>query len=349
MIDLNQSFMDHNPSPVIGVDLEGDLIYINSAAKGLLESMDRTEAEFNEILPPNFAEINQNCKAAEIGIPVTRMEFPGKVILWTPFFTGDAYQVLYSGVDITRMHRNEVALIHAKEKAEEGERIKAAFLDNMSHEIRTPLNSLLGFMNILADELSTDLSENQQFYFKLIQENGFRLERTMREILDISHFGSGSYEISIEPVDVTSYLEILLQEYDEMIKSKGLRKVMQIPEEKVEIRTDKYCFYQAITHLIDNAVKYTKSGSLYITLTPEKEHLTLKISDTGEGMSEELQRQIFLPFSQGSIGHKKHYQGIGLGLSLVRAYLDAISAHINLESAPGRGSHYTLTIPYHLA
>lgn len=345
MHDLNHQFLEQNPSPIVCVDLSGKLIYLNKSAKKLLASQSWSESEFRKVLPPKYGDINQNCKDAEIGIPVTRMEFSNKVILWTPFFNSDKTEVLYSGVDITRMQRNEIALIHAKEKAEEGERLKAAFLDNMSHEIRTPLNSLLGFMNILHEELNQSLNEDQRFYFKLISENGFRLERTMREILDISHFGSGSYELNLQQFDIARRIRGIAESYTQQIRDKELDLEMIMPEGNMLFLTDLYCLDQAVTHLVDNAVKYTDAGKIFISLTPKEEGAELIIRDTGKGIPEALQRQIFVPFSQGSAGHSKQYQGIGLGLSLVRAYLDAISARIDLESAPDQGCQYTIFIP----
>ena len=343
--DPYRSFLDHNPSPLIAVTLDGRLQTLNQAALKLLEAQDLEESEFAQVLPPNFVEIIQNCKDAEIGIPVTRMDFNHGSILWTPFFNEELDQVFYSGVDITRMQRNELALIQAKEKAEEGDRLKAAFLNNISHEIRTPLNSLLGFMNLLREELLVVLNEDQKVYFDLIQTNGFRLERTMREILDISHFSSGSYEVNLQEIDIAGLVWKIFSENEPALREKGLNADMQIPDEAILIHSDLYCLSQMITHLMDNAIKYTDIGVISISLKVMEDRVDFRLEDTGPGMDEFLQRHIFVPFSQGSMGYSKHYQGIGLGLALVRAYADTISATIDLDSEPGQGSRYQIIIP----
>ncbi len=343
--DLIQKFMDNNPSPVVQVALDGTLLSLNSAAREFLESQGWSEKEYTNILPPNFHEINLNCKAAEIGLPVTTMEFSITSILWTPFFNEDMDRVVYTGVDITRMRRNEIALIRAKEQAEEGERLKAAFLDNMSHEIRTPLNSLLGFMNLLNIELIDILNEDQKFYFDLIQTNGLRLERTMREILDISNFSSGTYEPTFIDLDLASLIRGIIQNHTPKITEKELDANIDIPDTPMMIHSDLYCLTQMITHLLENAIIYTAAGSIGISLVSTDDWLEIRIDDTGIGMDEDQQRQIFVPFSQGSIGHTKQHQGIGLGLALVRSYCDTISARIDLVSEKDRGSHYTISIP----
>ena len=333
------------PGPVIIVDLEGSLIHLNPAARSFLSLQDLSEHGFSKLLPPNYIEINLNCQAAEVTIPATRMEFSNAVILWTTFFSDDFSQVIYQGVNITRMHRNEIALLEAKEKAEEGEKLKAAFLDNMSHEIRTPLNSLLGFLNILSDELSHSLSEDQKFYFDLINQNGNRLERTMRELLDISHFSSGTYQGQQRSVDVGSLVKQIINERQADISDKGIKLALHFSENETFITTDDYCLTQAVTHLIDNAVKYTDAGQILVGVSNKAQQVEIRIEDTGSGMNDEMQRHIFVAFNQGTMGHTKQFQGIGLGLSLVRVYLDEIKATIDLDSEIGEGSRFKIWIP----
>ncbi len=343
-IQLETSLVEHHPGPTLVVDLEGNLNYLNLACKSFLQKRGLEIEQFGEILPPDFLDIILNCKAAEVAIPVTRIEYPERVLLWTAFFGDSQEDVIYQAIDITRLHRNEVALRAAKDKAEEGEKLKAAFLDNMSHEIRTPLNSLLGFMGLLSDELKETLNEDQTFYFDLIQQNGDRLARTMQEILDISHFSSGTYEVKTETFDIVESVRNQINEKISEASSKGLEVKQQLPEEPMMVTTDEYCLRQTISHLIDNAVKYTEEGHILIAVASNDQHIELRIEDTGPGMDEEMQRRIFVAFNQGTIGHSKQYQGIGLGLSLVRVYLDTIGARVDLESSMGEGSRFNIQV-----
>ncbi len=339
------NYLERNPSPIIIVDLTGSLIYLNQATQDFLGKLGLDESAFPDLLPPNFIDIFQNCKAAAVSIPSTRIEYADRVIIWSSFFSENMQEVMYQGMDITRLHRNELALRAAKEKAEEGEKLKAAFLDNMSHEIRTPLNSLLGFMGLLGDELEGNLSEDQHFYFELIQENGNRLARTMQEILDISHFSSGTYEVKMETIDVGALIKEHTDNTLDQAKAKGLQFLIDLPVQELLATTDPYCLNQTISHLLDNAVKYTLEGHVSVKLQKTDAGTEIRIEDSGPGMDDEMQRSIFMAFNQGSIGHSKQYQGIGLGLSLVRVYLDTIGATVDLDSVIGDGSRFKITIP----
>ena len=339
------SFMQHHPGPILIVDLQGDLRYLNPSSEKFLKKSGRDAAQFGEILPPDFLDIIHNCKAAEVGIPVTRMEYPERVLLWTAYFGETMEEVVYQGVDITRLHRNEIALRAAKEKAEEGEKLKAAFLDNMSHEIRTPLNSLLGFMGLLSEELEGSLNADQVFYFDLIQKNGDRLARTMQEILDISHFSTGTYEVKKESVDIVDILQLQIEAKTDEAEVKGLEVRQEIPDHQLFAHTDEYCLRQTLAHLIDNAIKYTDTGHILVKVSQAENSIQINIEDSGPGMDDEMQRRIFVAFNQGSLGHSKQYQGIGLGLSLVRVYLDTIGATVDLDSNLGEGSRFQIQIP----
>ena len=340
-----KALMDQNPGPVLVVDLTGKYKYSNVAFNEFLRKRNLDQSEFPLVLPPDYINIFRNCKEAEVSIPVTQMEYAEKAILWTTYFSEDMSEVIYQGVDITHLHRNEIALITAKEKAEEGEKLKTAFLDNMSHEIRTPLNSLLGFMNLLSEELMEILNEDQKFYFDLIHQNGDRLARTMEEILDISHFSSGTYELKLQPVDVSQIVMLRLEERRSDIEAKGLILTIDMPQQNLVVPTDEYCLERTVGHLIDNAIKYTESGHIAVGVKQKGDCIEILVEDSGPGMSDDMQRLIFVAFNQGTIGHSKKYQGIGLGLSLVRLYMDAIRATVDLESSLGKGSRFILCIP----
>ena len=344
-IQNQTSILDLHPGPVIIVNLDGSLKYLNPACQHFLEKRELDISDYAQVLPPEYVDIFTNCKAAEVAIPATRIEYPERVILWTAFFGEDMTEVIYQGVDITRLHRNEIALRAAKEKAEEGEKLKAAFLDNMSHEIRTPLNSLLGFMGLLSDELKDNLNEDQSFYFDLIQQNGDRLARTMQEILDISHFGSGTYQVKKEKVDIAALVKDQMNEKLSQAEAKGLKVDIQITHDDMSVEIDQYCLKNTLAHLVDNAVKYTDEGHVLVAVAKADKHIEIRIEDSGPGMDDEMQRRIFVAFNQGTIGHSKQYQGIGLGLSLVRVYLDAIGATVDLDSSIGAGSRFKISIP----
>ena len=336
---------DVNPDPIVQVDLDGELVYINAAAINLLGTDADPVADYKHLLPPDYIELNRNCQLAEIPIPASEMEIRRRTYQWRPFLVPAAGIIHYVGFDITNHVRAEDRLRQARDKAQAGEIAKAAFLDNMTHEIRTPLNSLLGFMRMLAEELVETLNDDQRMYFDLVQQNGNRLERTMREILDASLIAAGNLEIELETVDLRDMVTAAAERIVPEAEAKGLELHYDQPSDPVKARIDTYCFEQGLDHLLDNAVKYTDGGSVTLSLETAEKVVRLVVRDTGAGMSEAYQARIFTPFNQESFGHSKHFQGIGLGLTLVRGYLDAMGANIDLDSAEGKGSTFTISLP----
>ncbi len=336
--------VDLNPNPILQVTSSGEIHYINPAAIRLLNGLGYSVDQYVLLLPPNFIEIAANCLVAETAIPATQMLLGDRYVLWSSFFFDDNNKIEFHGMDVTRMVRVEKSLRESKQKAEEGEKLKAAFLDNMSHEIRTPLNSLLGFMNLLYGELIDTLADDQRMYFDMINQNGNRLERTMREILDISHFSSGTYRKKISSIHIGDLLKQVVDDKLTESKEKKLTFGLSVTGENLTVLTDEYCLTQAVTHLIDNAIKYTDKGSVKVGVSRNDKEILISIKDTGPGIEEKVQRQIFVAFNQGTTGHSKQYQGIGLGLSLVRVYLDTIGARVDLDSELGKGSHFKICI-----
>ncbi|NWF89793.1 MAG: PAS domain S-box protein [Ignavibacteriaceae bacterium] len=245
-------------------------------------------------------------------------------------------------IDITERKSVERELIFAKEKAEESDRLKSAFLAQMSHEIRTPLNVILTAMSIIQDELN-NTDEDSKEIIDSVSSAGKRLQRTIDLILNISAVQSGSYAHQFVSLDLDKELTGLLSEFKTIANEKGLSISYTNKTKNGEIKADHYSVVQIFQNLIDNAIKYTLKGSIDIYLEElSKDRLQVIIKDTGIGISKDYIGNLFSPFSQEDVGHKREFEGNGLGLALVKKYVEINDAEITVDSVKDKGSTFTV-------
>ena len=251
-------------------------------------------------------------------------------------------EMLCINYDITPLKETEQKLIIARDKAEELDRLKSAFLANMSHEIRTPLNAIVGFSSLLAE---TDSRSERQEYIKIVQENNELLLQLISDILDLSKIEAGTFNFVYTNVDVN-------ETCSEIIKSMGMKvgKGVELIFEEIlpecYIYTDKNRFTQVISNFINNALKFTRQGT--ITLGYEQiSHQKIKfyVRDTGMGIPEEKQKSVFERF----VKLNTFVQGTGLGLSICKSIVSQMGGEIGVDSTEGVGSCFWFTHPYHAA
>lgn len=251
-------------------------------------------------------------------------------------------EMLCINYDITPLKETEQKLIIARDKAEELDRLKSAFLANMSHEIRTPLNAIVGFSSLLAE---TDSRSERQEYIKIVQENNELLLQLISDILDLSKIEAGTFNFVYTNVDVN-------ETCSEIIKSMGMKvgKGVELIFEEIlpecYIYTDKNRFTQVISNFINNALKFTRQGT--ITLGYEQiSHQKIKfyVHDTGMGIPEEKQKSVFERF----VKLNTFVQGTGLGLSICKSIVSQMGGEIGVDSTEGVGSCFWFTHPYHAA
>jgi PAS domain S-box-containing protein len=256
--------------------------------------------------------------------------------------TGKPSHFIEQVIDITERKRVEKELILAKEKAEESDRLKSAFLAQMSHEIRTPLNVILTAMNLIHDDLD-DTDEDTKMILDSVSSAGKRLQRTIDLILSISAVQSGSYSPEIKDFDLDKQLIVLVEEFKTFENEKDI-KISYINKSKYSvISADYYSVMQIFQNLIGNAIKYTLKGTVKVILEDfNKEKLQVVVQDTGIGISKEYISKLFAPFSQEDVGYKREFEGNGLGLALVKKYVEINNADILVESEKDRGSTFTV-------
>ena len=241
--------------------------------------------------------------------------------------------------------RNQEALLIAKEKAEESDRLKSSFLANMSHEIRTPLNGILGFMELLTDN---DIdSEDREEYFSIIRNNSDRLLNTINDIIDISKIEAQQMTTFIEEVDICQRLENLWKFFKPEAESRGLSlELLHVIDKNFVIKTDKDKFDAILTNLIKNAVKYTEKGFIKVSCRRMYKSIEICVEDSGIGISADCLESVFDRFTQTHDNLNRGYEGSGLGLAISKAYAEMIDASIWVESEIGKGSKFHLKMPF---
>ena len=248
--------------------------------------------------------------------------------------------------DITNIKKAEVDLIKAKDKAEESDRLKSAFLANMSHEIRTPMNGIIGFTSILKE---ADLSGDERSkYIKIIEKSGERMLGTINDIIDFSRIESGEVKTRIKPLNINSLLESLYDFFEPEADKKKLKLIFKsgLDNAAAEIKTDPEKLHAIFTNLIKNALKFTDEGSVEFGYTHENKNIHYYVKDTGQGIGKQKIESIFDRFIQEDDAYTRTQQGSGLGLSIVKAYVELLGGKIWVESVKGEGSTFHFTIPY---
>ncbi len=240
----------------------------------------------------------------------------------------------------------EEDLREALNKAEESDRLKSAFLANMSHEIRTPMNGIMSFINLLSKPKLT--GEEQQAYIDIIKKSSDRMLNTVNDLIDISLIESNQVKVINEKVNVNEQLENLYAFFKPEADGKGidLGIVTTLPSGESVIVTDPGKFYSIMTNLINNAIKFTIKGSVVFGYKKNDGILEFYVRDTGIGISKDKQQIIFDRFVQADTSLTRQHEGVGLGLSITKAYVKMLGGKLWLVSEPGKGTTFRFTLPY---
>jgi CheY-like chemotaxis protein len=237
-------------------------------------------------------------------------------------------------------------LIEAKEKAEESDRLKMAFLANISHEIRTPMNGIMGFANILKNN---ELENNdRQKFLDIIEKSGHRMLDTINDLIYIAEIESGQVTLHNNICNVNDILTTLFDFFQPQAHDKNLQLVLMepVPAHMAIINTDHSKINSVLTNLIKNAIKFTRQGKIEVGCTIVKGMLEFMVRDTGIGIPVPRHEAIFRRFEQADMEEARHYQGSGLGLAIAKAYVQMMGGMIWVESKPGAGSIFRFTIPF---
>lgn len=261
---------------------------------------------------------------------------------------GKPLRMVGTHTDISERKKIEEELLHAKEKAEKSDKFKSEFLAQMSHEIRSPINVILNFVSLLKDELNNKLDPELANSFDYIDNGGRRIIRTIDMILNMSEIQTGIFELNPAPRHLTDdIMRNLILEYKTQAKMKGLELNLNSSIVKNQlINVDEYSVSQIFSNLIDNAIKYTRKGSINVNVySDDNKFICAEVEDTGIGISEEYIPSLFDAFTQEESGYSRKFEGNGLGLALVKRYCEMNNALIIVESSKNKGTKFIVKFP----
>lgn len=338
-------FAEYDPDPVIRFDYEGVVRIINQLGNEF--------TEYNSNSRKNIKSLFPELKGVDIQYIIDNEE----KYIFTATRGSKYFKFTLTGIpklrigqiygtDITELKEKETQLLTALEKAEESEKLKSYFLSQMSHEIRTPLNAILGFTDVLKHELGDDVPAELGPVFDSIEKSGRRLYRTIDLNLNMSTILSGGFKLLIQKAMIDDTLQPIILEYRAYAKEKHLIFEYRDLTDRIPYSLDVYTFQMIATNIIDNAVKYTREGSIFVEVRIlNDEMLYFYVRDSGIGMSLDFKNKLFLPFIQEEMGYSRAYEGNGLGLALCKRLLDLINGSIEVQSEKGVGSTFIVKIP----
>jgi len=251
--------------------------------------------------------------------------------------------------DVTLLKQVENDLRHAKNLAESANVAKSAFLANMSHELRTPLNAVIGYAEMLEEELADLQEETLSADARKIRAAGKHLLELINDILDLSKIEAGKMDLLIETIELGSLIEDVCTTIRPLIEKNGNTLVVDCPPGLPPLEADLVKVRQSLLNLLSNASKFTRGGRIVLQVAPQDNRdgrwLTFAVSDTGIGMTEEQIGRLFQPFSQADASTTRQFGGTGLGLAITRRFCRMMGGEVMVTSEIGLGTTFTIFLP----
>ena len=242
-------------------------------------------------------------------------------------------------IDITMRHEMQQELISEREKALQAAKFMNEFLANMSHEIRTPLAGVIGFAEVLEEELP----EEHQEVAKIISSGGNRLLNTLNSVLDFARLQAQSPSILLTPTNIANRVEEQCRLLKPLADQKDLHMGFSATDREIYALVDTNFLDRIISNLLSNAIKYTEEGSIKVLVTKENDMVAIKVEDTGIGIDQGFLPYLFEPFRQEHMGDNRPFEGVGLGLSITKRLVDLMEGEIDIQSTPGEGTCFTVS------
>ena len=262
---------------------------------------------------------------------------------YSPFVDeeGEVSMVLGFGVDVSELSVCREELRSAEEEARKAARLKEALIQNVSHEIRTPLSSIIA----TAQMLQPDVPDIIRDFLENIEQSGHRLAETLNEMLDLAGLQSESLEIRPEILNLSAEMMEFGRASRSAFERRGLFLRVTANEPEILVRADHDALYRCIKSIVDNAAKFTSEGGVLVEVSSSVEFAYIRVIDTGVGIGEEIQDDVFEAFSQAESGMDRAFEGIGLGLTVTRRLLSMMDGDVRVHSRKGSGSSFVVRLP----
>lgn len=355
------TILDATPDFVGIADTDGNSIFMNNAGKKMLGfevDYDATKIKIGDSHPEWARNIVLNeglPTAAREGawmgetalLNKNGNEIPlSQIIIAHKSDKGEVKYFSTIGRDITERKKFENELVISKNKAEEMNEVKTIFFANMSHELRTPFVGIIGYAELLYEELENP--EHKEMAEGILSTSN-RMMDTLTKILRLSKLEIQDEEIKLKEVDINTMLDAVYNNFYPAAKKKNLLFEKSVDDSLTTLPTDKDVLHDILSNLLNNAVNYTNEGKISLTaekkIIEEKDFCCIKVEDTGIGIPEDKKDLVWLEFRQVSEGRTRNYQGTGLGLTIVKKNTELLGGQISFESEEGKGTTFTLLLP----
>jgi PAS domain S-box-containing protein len=356
------------PDGIIEADAEGRILTANQAAQTLF-GYSRDELlrlNVDDLVPSALRGGHAAHRAKYYASPTTRpmgrnliltalrrdgSEVPVEISL-SPVYAEDGLHVTAIIRDMTdrrgweeKLRMANLELEARNREVERANQLKSEFLASMSHELRTPLHTIIGFSELLAEELEGPLNDKQKRFVSHVHKDAIHLLELINDVLDLSKIESGRLELEIREIDVASVLGDTLEGIEHAASGKNIKIENTVPP-GLHALADRVRLREILTNLLSNAVKFTpEGGSVEIHGTGEHGFARIEVRDTGIGISDDDQQVIFEKFRQVGATTKGVREGTGLGLAIVKNLVEMQGGTVSVRSAPGKGSCFWFTIP----
>jgi len=338
---MSRYIIDNNILPILWIKKDGDIIYFNESTKKYIgdenikgSKIYRLASDIKKVDWDGLWNNLHNKSSKEFVYRYyNKIEDEINVLrIVANLVKFEELEYCYMVVsDITELVDSNIKLQHEKEKAMESERLKDAFLLNMSHEIRTPMNAIVGFSEILHENIEPSLKE----YTKIITENVDYLLSLIDNIITISKIDSNQIKVKYNTFDVLEMLEDIRFSYNLKLKKSNKELYLIIDNDNSYlINSDKYIIEESIHRLVDNAIKFTEKGYIHLGYTIVEDDIEFYIKDTGVGIENKHQEIIFDRFRQID----KHTMGSGLGLAIFSSYINILGGKYDIKSTVDDGT-----------
>ncbi|MDH5472269.1 MAG: ATP-binding protein [Gammaproteobacteria bacterium] len=369
---ISKLCLQYAPAAIAIVDM--DMCYlavsdrwINDFNLNGVEVIGRCHYEVFPDIPERWKKIHQRCLTGEImsceadpfpredgGIEWVRWEIRpwhnergemSGIVMFTEVITAQKNLEFLNKDLESRVSIRTTEIEKIKNQAEQACRAKSEFLTRMSHELRTPLNAVLGFSQLLQMDNSS-LNSDQNEAVDQIVKGGKHLLQLINEVLDLSRIESGNMDIYLRPVALDVMLRDISSMVSKLAKDAGINYVLGALDNLPDVMVDELRFKEILINLLSNGIKYNKeNGSLTLQVRCDSEdYVRIDVIDTGVGIEKKNMHAIFEPFNRVVSPHDE-IEGTGVGLALVKKYAELMNCHIGVDSQPGSGSRFWLTVP----
>lgn len=267
--------------------------------------------------------------------------------MYQGFGTLVALVVLAFSLALTQLLQHQqrivVDLDESRKRAEEANRLKSEFLASMSHELRTPLNGIIGFAELLRESLD---DESQRDFAATIENSGQHLLDLVNSILDLAKIEAGRMELMYSEQSSRELISHVHAVHLAAAMSKGLDFSREVHDDvPLSIHCDRMRLIQVLNNLVHNAIKFTNTGSVSLTLSLTDHQLLFTVEDTGPGIPQDMQEVIFEKFRQVHGFITREHGGAGLGLALSKHLVELMGGHLTVSSQPGQGCRFSFSLP----